>query len=112
VLKAVTAEMRNHFRDGDVLCRYGGEEFTVIAPGATPENMAGRIERLRQAIGNLQLRIGAHKLGPVSMSFGLASFVEGDAEEGAEMVQAADEALYRAKREGRNRAVVAERLAA
>jgi diguanylate cyclase (GGDEF)-like protein len=112
VLKAVAAEMQTHFRDGDVVCRFGGEEFTVIAPGATPDALSRRVENLRVAITKIQLRVGAQALGSVSMSFGLASFSDGMASDGSTLLQAADEALYRAKREGRNRAVVAEPLAA
>lgn len=112
VLKAVAEEMQAHFRDGDVVCRFGGEEFTIIAPGATPEALSGRIERLRLAIATLRLRMGPKVLGPVSMSFGLASLADGMSSDGSSLLQVADEALYRAKREGRNRAVIAERLAA
>jgi diguanylate cyclase (GGDEF)-like protein len=108
VLKAVAAEMQAFFRGGDVVCRYGGEEFTVIAPGTTPEALSGRIDRLRLSIGNLQLHFGGRALGSVSVSFGLAAFVENMASDGSTLLQAADEALYRAKREGRNRAVIAQ----
>jgi diguanylate cyclase (GGDEF)-like protein len=112
VLQAVTAEMRNHFREGDVVCRFGGEEFTVIAPGATPEAMAPRIERLRKAIAELQLRLGSTSLGSVSMSFGLARLTDEMLRDGSTLLQTADEALYRAKREGRNRAILADQIAA
>lgn len=112
VLKAVAAEMQANFRDGDVVCRFGGEEFTIIAPESTPERLSQRIERLRQAIGALRLRNGHQSLGTITMSFGLAGFAQGSTMEGAALLQAADEALYRAKRDGRNRAVIADQLAA
>ncbi|QAY77159.1 diguanylate cyclase [Sphingosinicella sp. BN140058] len=112
VLQAVAEEMRQHFRDGDVVCRYGGEEFTIIAPGASPEVLTPRIERLRLAIGHLQLRHAQQTLGAVSMSFGLASWQKQMGQDGEALLQTADEALYRAKRAGRNRSVIAQQLAA
>lgn len=111
VLRAVAAEMQKHFRDGDVVCRYGGEEFTIIAPGATAEAIAARVEGLRSAVANLRPRAANMELPSVSMSFGIAGYSEAIGR-GSDLVELADEALYRAKRQGRNRAVIAERLAA
>lgn len=106
VLQAVAAELGHRFRDGDIVCRYGGEEFTVIAPGTTPEALLQRIEAVRQAIAGISLRYRNQALGSTSMSFGVASWRPGMDREGRAALQAADAALYRAKKEGRNRAVL------
>ena len=106
VLQAVAAEMRSRFRDGDVVCRYGGEEFTIIAPGTTAEALAGRVEQVRHAISELNVRQNGRTLGTTSMSFGIATWNEAMSRDGSTLVQTADAALYRAKREGRNRAVI------
>jgi len=111
VLQAVSAEMRARFRDGDVVCRFGGEEFTVIAPGTSAEALMARVEQVREAIGALNVRRGGRTLGQTSMSFGIATWSEGMTRDGSALVQAADAALYQAKREGRNRALI-HRLAA
>ena len=108
VLQAVAAEMRQRFRDGDVVCRYGGEEFTIIAPGSTAVTLAQRVEIVRQAISELKVSQNGKALGSMTMSFGIASWDESMSREGSALIHAADAALYRAKREGRNRVVLAE----
>jgi diguanylate cyclase (GGDEF)-like protein len=105
VLQAVAAEMQRLFRDGDVVCRYGGEEFTIIVPGCSAAILATRVERVRRAITELTVKRAGTTLGATSMSFGVARWDEGMARDGSTLVQAADAALYRAKREGRNRAI-------
>ncbi len=106
VLQTVAAEMRSRFRDGDVVCRFGGEEFTIIAPGTTAEALAGRVEIVRQAIAELNVRHGNRTLGSTSMSFGIATWSDAMDKEGSTLIQAADMALYQSKREGRNRATI------
>lgn len=106
VLQAVANEMRSRFRDGDIVCRYGGEEFAVIAPGTTAQALAGRVEDVRKGITEIVLRHGGRALGSTSMSFGIATWDENMAGDGAALLQLADAALYRAKREGRNRTVI------
>lgn len=111
VLQAVAAEMKKRFRDGDVVCRFGGEEFTVIAPGTSSEALMNRVESVRQAIAELSIRQNGRTLGAISMSFGIATWNDTMTRDGSSLIQAADAALYQAKREGRNRANV-YRLAA
>lgn len=111
VLQAVAAEMKSRFRDGDVVCRFGGEEFTVIAPGTSPEALLTRVEAVRQAIAELNVHQNGRTLGATSMSFGIASWHEAMARDGSSLIQAADAALYQAKREGRNRATISKMAA-
>ena len=111
VLQAVAAEMKSRFRDGDVVCRFGGEEFTIIAPGTTAEALMNRVELVRQAISELNVRQNGRTLGSTSMSFGIATWTDTMTRDGSTLIQSADAALYQAKREGRNRATIS-RLAA
>ena len=111
VLQAVAAEMKSHFRDGDVVCRFGGEEFTIIAPGTSAEALMSRVELVRVAISELNVRQNGKTLGSTSMSFGIATWTKAMARDGSTLIQAADTALYQAKREGRNRATIS-RIAA
>ncbi|WP_395332328.1 diguanylate cyclase [Novosphingobium sp. BL-8H] len=115
VLHAVAAEMRTRFRDGDVICRFGGEEFTIIAPGSSAGVLAERVEMVRQAISELTVHQGGRMLGLTTMSFGIATWEEAMERDGSTLIKAADAALYRAKRDGRNRVVLdgrAEMMAA
>ena len=106
VLQAVAAEMRSRFRDGDVICRFGGEEFTIIAPGSTADVLARRVEVVRQAISELTVHQGGRTLGAITMSFGIASWEAHMERDGSTLITAADASLYQAKREGRNRVAV------
>ena len=106
LLRAVAGFIKTHIRGEDIPCRYGGEEFTLILPGAPLDSSAQRAEQLRRGIEALRAEHEGQPLGSVTLSFGVAVFPEhgptGDA-----VIRAADVALYRAKQEGRNRVVVA-----
>lgn len=96
----------DHSRGEDIACRYGGEEFALILPGASAEIAAERAEELRAAVKHLQLESRGVLLGPVSLSAGVASFPQHGAQ-GGRVMAVADAALYRAKQAGRDRVEIA-----
>jgi diguanylate cyclase (GGDEF)-like protein len=106
VLQMVAAELRSRFREGDVVCRFGGEEFTIIAPSTSAEALASRAEFVRQTISEIAVQQGGRTLGSVTMSFGIAPWQSGMDREGISLIKSADIALFEAKRQGRNKVVV------
>jgi diguanylate cyclase (GGDEF)-like protein len=104
ILTKVAQEAERHLRDGDVLVRYGGEEFLCILPGAAIEGTADVCERIRSAVETLVVR-DRDKAISCTVSLGYGSFPETYADGETALIGLADEALYRAKSEGRNRSV-------
>jgi diguanylate cyclase (GGDEF)-like protein len=104
LLREVAKLINTAFRGGDIVCRYGGEEFIVIAPGADAMLAARRSEALRVAVEQLVVEYQGKPLGQVTMSFGVAC---SDGERLDSLIGAADRALFSAKRGGRNRIQVA-----
>ncbi len=97
--------LRAHVRKEDIPCRYGGEEFVVILPGASVADAAARAAQLRQAARHLTVGYQGKTLGPVTLSFGIAVFPEhGTTRES--LLRAADASLYIAKQGGRDRVQV------
>ena len=93
------------FRGADIACRYGGEEFTLILPEASVEATLQRGEELREAVGGIRLEHLGQPLGVITLSLGVAAFPDhGSNKESLQRI--ADAALYRAKKEGRNRVVI------
>jgi diguanylate cyclase (GGDEF)-like protein len=106
VLRSLAGLMQKHARGGDILCRYGGEEFAMIMPEMSCAAAAQRAERLLEATRLLTVEHGGRPLGRVTLSAGVALFPDHGAE-GPALLQAADSALYAAKKAGRDRVVVA-----
>ncbi|MBV9121588.1 MAG: diguanylate cyclase, partial [Chloroflexi bacterium] len=107
VLRIVGRLLMREIRSGDLACRYGGEEFTLILPEASVPNAARRAEHIRQALADM-IPAGedGNTYGTVTASFGVAGFPEhGDNAEA--VLKAADAALYAAKHAGRNRVELA-----
>ena len=92
-------------RTGDLVARYGGEEFVFIAPATTSENALLMAQRVCAAMQELSLVHGLSEFGCVTVSIGVASLIPRRGESAEVLVKMADEALYRAKAQGRNRAV-------
>lgn len=116
VLRLIADLLRQQFRAEDVLCRLGGEEFAVImprrrrrgdvdAPAAQEKEAVVFAERLRRAVESCQLDAILGKPAQVTVSCGIATYPQ-DARDGQHLLVRADEALYRAKRAGRNRVEV------
>lgn len=103
VIKSVAKCLGTDLREVDMLCRYGGEEFCIMLPGATPEQAVEVAERLRLAI---ETNAGAAVRDipgiRITSSFGVAS-IRGGAKDPAELIDQADNALYQSKQTGRNR---------
>ena len=105
LLSALGALLKSHIRGEDIACRYGGEEFLLILPGASMEIALERAEGLRQAVKEMHQHYQGLK--PASLSLGVAVYPDhGDT--GGQLIQSADAALYRAKRAGRDRVVAAD----
>lgn len=109
VLCATAALLVKSVRVEDIVCRYGGEEFIIILPMANLKTTYARAERIRRGMHELKVLHSGQSVGRITVSGGVASLPEhGTSSE--ELVQAADAALYRAKREGRDRVVIAGAL--
>jgi diguanylate cyclase (GGDEF)-like protein/PAS domain S-box-containing protein len=96
---------RHQVRGGDIACRYGGEEFTLILPDTPADIACQRAEQLRRAVKAMEVYYQDQRLRAVTISIGVATFPEHGATVDA-LLHRADEALYRAKREGRDRVVL------
>jgi diguanylate cyclase (GGDEF)-like protein len=95
-------------RAGDLLARYGGEEFVALLPGTSAADAAGVADRLRASVESL---VPQSSRDAITLSAGVATLVPRNESNSGDLVEAADAALYRAKREGRNRVVVATNVA-
>lgn len=105
VLRAVAERVRGHLRAADVVARYGGEEFLIVMSASPAEDAALVAERLRGAIAAEPVLADGHALN-VTASVGVATAEAGASSD--DVVAAADAALYRAKKGGRNRVEAAE----
>jgi diguanylate cyclase (GGDEF)-like protein len=102
VLREVAQQLKQTSRNIDHLTRYGGEEFAVILPRSSRDQAMIAAERFRQAIARHRF-LGQDDLR-LTVSGGVATFPQ-DAADGLQLLEKSDQALYMAKREGRNRVV-------
>jgi len=105
VLREFALRMRKSIRGLDLACRYGGEEFVVVMPETDMSVAAAVAERLRRRIASepFSIQQGSGSI-EVTISIGLATLDTADDNAGS-ILKRADQALYRAKRDGRNRVV-------
>ena len=102
VLRSLRAFLKVQVRKEDIPCRYGGEEFTVVMAAIDEENLLRRCEFLRKGVKQMSIEHAAQQLNPITLSIGAALYpLHGETIEA--VLNAADAALYLAKRSGRDR---------
>lgn len=101
VLKEVARMVSECLRETDILARYGGEEFVIILPETDIEEAGVLSERIRKAVENYSFNIQEGQI-KVTLSLGISSYPYTGVKDKDEMVKLADNALYQAKRNGRN----------
>ncbi|MBW4935361.1 GGDEF domain-containing protein [Marinobacter sp. F4206] len=101
-LQSVALILQRQFRESDIVCRYGGEEFVVIMPGALTEDAKERANSLCDSVSVASIMFQGNDLGHLTVSVGVACWPE-TGETPDQLMSLADQALYQAKEEGRNR---------
>ncbi|MBW2250752.1 MAG: diguanylate cyclase [Deltaproteobacteria bacterium] len=101
VLSTIGRMFEAHFRRGDLICRYGGEEFAVILPDTSLKSAMNVCERLRKKVSSHRFKYNSSDFS-ISISTGIALYNNLVHRSPVELVSAADQALYQAKKEGRN----------
>ena len=102
VLKTISMILQESFSEpGNLVCRYGGEEFAVLLPDCPKEQAVSLAEEVRKRIRSQEIILRKQKTS-ISVSIGVATFPT-DAQMKDELIHAADHAMYKAKKEGRNR---------
>ena len=106
VLRKLGKLLREHVRGEDMPCRYGGDEFILVLPGASPEVTRKRARLICEATKIFHLDIDGKSLDSVTFSLGIAAFPQ-DGSTIAAVLKAADDALYLAKHAGKGRVAAA-----
>ena len=110
VLQEVARRLRSAVRDSDAVGRYGGEEFLIVFNDCHQSALQARADAIRTIVSSTPILANTHRV-PVTVSIGASSCEVHDKETSIEQILAsADAALYEAKRQGRNRALLSDRL--
>ncbi len=105
-LVAVAAALQNAARrPGDLVCRYGGEEFVIVMPNCTEKGLIQYATHLQELIAALSITHPMSPLNALTVSVGMSSATPGLQFSCSDLIRAADQALYKAKSHGRNRSV-------
>lgn len=109
VLRELGSLIQSHIRSEDIACRFGGEEFLLILPEANLELTVKRAENIRELVKSMRIKYHRRFLGMITVSSGVAIFPEHSSSvEG--ILHKADEAMYQAKRQGRDRVEVVQEI--
>ena len=105
VLVHIARLVKTILREGDIVLRYGGEEFCAILPGASADDSFKLAERIRFAVQESDVVYSGYNI-KVTLSLGVASYPETEIKNEQELIKLADEALYISKDTGRNKSTV------
>lgn len=105
LLRQMGQMLREKLRKSDIACRYGGDEFVLVLPDSSLADAHRRVEQIRVLVKELQIRHDGPPLDTITVSAGVAAAPEHHST-AAELLQAADNAMYAAKQAGRDRVVV------
>lgn len=108
VLQQVSRVIQSELREGEIAARIGGEEFALLLPHTSAKNAAKGAERIRKAIGQTVFKTGGGKKLTITVSAGVACTRDHDTHSAETVYHNADQALYRAKQQGRNKLVIAQ----
>jgi diguanylate cyclase (GGDEF)-like protein/PAS domain S-box-containing protein len=107
LLKEVAGAIKSRVRAGDLACRFGGEEFSLIISEVDTQGTYRCVDNIREAIKHLALHHRGQTLGTITISAGIATF-PAHGSNAEDLMRAADDALYRAKKGGRDRIMIHE----
>ena|GEM_PF-3084515 len=108
-IKQVASILPAHVRQRDMVCRWGGEEFLMLLPESDAEGAYQIAERVRGEVASTALLVNGERV-PIRISAGVTERIDGDASL-AEVIERADQGLYAAKEQGRNRVVPMRKIA-
>jgi diguanylate cyclase (GGDEF)-like protein len=101
IILAIADALKAHFRDSDIISRYGGDEFLILMSGSSADHASERAYKLQQKIAQESFEQNCEDARKVTVSIGIASFPL-NGQTGDSLIKAADAALYRAKALGKN----------
>ncbi len=101
VLRQVAQVLKKNVRTSDIVCRYGGEEMSIILPNTNNKEARTNAERICKAVAEKPFKLNATDESHVTISLGVATYPE-DGEIPKDLIETADKGLYRAKENGRN----------
>ncbi|MBT4304531.1 MAG: diguanylate cyclase [Chloroflexi bacterium] len=107
VLRELGVFLKSHTRGSDIACRYGGEEFILILPETQLEVVHERAETIRSQVKNISIHHRGQSLKSISLSLGVGVFPEHETNTDS-LIRCVDQALYQAKKTGRDKVVVAK----
>ena len=102
VLRQVAHTLKKNVRATDIVCRYGGEEMSIILPNTPKDEASGTAQKICERVANNKYKLSNDKEGQVTISLGVATYPH-DGSTPSEIIEAADKRLYSAKNNGRNR---------